>query len=215
MKKNMKYKSFLMFLLSVIIFSTSGFAASANSSGKFDSEDSTGKTSITYYETEEEILEAHKKLAEEELRKIMSGNGLFNHPDDYKIEYGDRKNTKAGGYAGNQPDSNGYRFNTGGGFYWSDSGGPTVTANVAFPYPWDHVSLSVPLGNKSTSGVFVTVPNTVDRFKLWIDKHYSVQPYNIYQWTYDYNSGFYYWKLISKSHTSTRTGVDYWAKKVN
>ncbi|MBO0588384.1 MULTISPECIES: hypothetical protein [unclassified Sporosarcina] len=214
----MKFKVFTTFLLSVIIFSTTGFATFAKTTVESDS----NIEPVIIYMTEEEIDEAHKKQAEEELLKLRSAKSLddeseitpFNDPGDYKIEYGTKVTRSAEGFAGNQP-SGGVRFPTLGGFYHSDSGGPTVSLNVSFPPPYSSLSMSVPLGSSASSGYFVNAPNKTDYFKLSVIKNYSIQPYNTYQWTYDYNSGFYYWKLISQNHSKILVSVAPYAKKVN
>lgn len=118
------------------------------------------------------------------------------------------------GFAGNQP-SQGVKFPTDGGFYHSDSGGPTATLNVSFPDPFAMFSLSVLLGNSSASGYFVNAPNKTDYFKLSVIKTYSIQPYVQYKKEYDYNSGVYVWKLWNKGHTSAHVKSAPYAKKVN
>ena len=78
----------------------------------------------------------------------------------------------------------GYKFPTGGGFYFSDSGGPNVSGSVSLslPAPYNFVSISVGLGNRSTtSGLYVTVPNKTDYFKLYVEKEMEVRPYAIYK----------------------------------
>ena len=80
--------------------------------------------------------------------------------------------------------SGGYKFPTGGGFYFSDSGGPNVSGSVSLslPAPYNFVSISVGLGNRSTtSGLYVTVPNKTDYFKLYVEKEMEVRPYAIYK----------------------------------
>lgn len=211
-----------MFLFSIFfLFST----ASTYSAEQYINENSTLTTtpvkSVIFYQNEAEILTEHERLAEIELSKFINSksnsiNGEitpFNDPSDYNITYGTPVTRTASGYPGNQ-DSNGYRFNTGGGFYWSEGGGPTVSLGISFPSPYDFVSISVPLGNYGSSGYFVTVPNTIDRFKLYVEQYFSIQPYNIYKRTYDVNTHSYYWKLVSKNHTKTRLGFDAYARKV-
>ena len=212
----MKTKFFLVFLFSVIIFASSSFSSNVVLANTLDESES--KTVIVHM-TEEEIDEEHKRQIDEELLKLKTSNieseiTPFNEPSDYKTEYGTRVTRSVEGFAGNQP-SGGVKFPTGGGFYHSDSGGPTATINVSFPEPYAFFSLSVPLGNSSTSGYFVNAPNKTDYFKLSVIKTYSIQPYVTYQKTYDYNSHTYYWKVITKNHTKTHVSSTVYAKKVN
>lgn len=97
----------------------------------------------------------------------------------FKYEHFDYQYKTLKGYAGNQL-SGGYKFPTGGGFYFSDSGGPNVSGSVSLslPAPYNFVSISVGLGNRSTtSGLYVTVPNKTDYFKLYVEKEMEVRPY--------------------------------------
>ena len=101
----------------------------------------------------------------------------------FKYEHFDYQYKTLKGYAGNQL-SGGYKFPTGGGFYFSDSGGPNVSGSVSLslPAPYNFVSISVGLGNRSTtSGLYVTVPNKTDYFKLYVEKEMEVRPYAIYK----------------------------------
>ena len=103
----------------------------------------------------------------------------------FKYEHFDYQYKTLKGYAGNQL-SGGYKFPTGGGFYFSDSGGPNVSGSVSLslPAPYNFVSISVGLGNRSTtSGLYVTVPNKTDYFKLYVEKEMEVRPYAIYKQT--------------------------------
>ena len=89
------------------------------------------------------------------------------------------KYATASGYAGNQP-SYGTRFPTGGGFYWSNGGGPTVSVSVSFSVPSTPISVGISLGNSSSSAKFVTVPNTVNYFKLKSERTYKVVQNAVY-----------------------------------
>lgn len=117
-----------------------------------------------------------------------------------KVEYGQEKTVFVGGYAGGQP-SGGTRFPTGGGFFWSDSGGPITSASVNYSVPFTNVSLSVYLGNVGTSGSFTNAPNTTDYFKLYITKEYKVKPYIIYRRQYAFQD----WQVYL--HGSDKTCV--------
>lgn len=82
------------------------------------------------------------------------------------------------GYAGNQ-STKGMRFPTGGGFYWSKAGGPTVSPSISFGN--EVVSMSVSLGtSEASSGYFVTAPNKTSYFKLRSRKTYLVTKTAVY-----------------------------------
>lgn len=91
------------------------------------------------------------------------------------------------GYAGSQlPGGN--KFSTGGGFWWTDSTtSPTVSGSVSFSVPYKPVDISVSLGLSSTTdsrGLFVSVPNTYDFFKLYVIKTNEIKQVNIYRQQY-------------------------------
>lgn len=100
----------------------------------------------------------------------------------YKTEYLEPYREVARGNAGNNKPE-GDRFLTGGGFYFSDSGGPTTTVgvNVQFPNGWKWLSVSVALGNSSTFGKFVEVPTTTDYYVLYVEKTVEFRPYVTYR----------------------------------
>lgn len=118
---------------------------------------------------------------DKELDEQLNGS-LALIPQDFgetKTEYGDTQTRIAQGYAGNQV-SGGYRFPTGGGFYFSDEDGPEVTVTFSLAEPWGIVSMGVTLGQKANSGLIVTVPNTTDYFKLYVSKTVEIHPYIVY-----------------------------------
>lgn len=209
----MKKYFFFLFLLSVIILSQSftSYAVSANTLGKSDDK-------ITIFQnkmTEKEIEEEHKRQIEDELLRMIESSGEikpFDVPSDYRIEYGTRKSGRVENFAGNQ--NTGVRFPTGGGFYFSDSGGPSVLLNIGFPEPYSLFSLSVPLGTTSQSGLYVSAPNTTDYFKLSVIKDLSVQPYITYKRSIDPILGVEKWVVFNKSHNYTHVGTQAYAKKV-
>ena len=129
----------------------------------------------------------------------------------YKTEYLSYKYKTVGGYAGNQ-NAGGYRFQTGGGFWYSDSGGPSVSGSISlsFPAPFNVIQFSVSLGNKSSSGQFVTVPNTTDYFKLYVSKKMEIRPYAVYR----AKSGTQNWELYSVGGVPVTYSVNAYAKKV-
>lgn len=61
-----------------------------------------------------------------------------------------------------------YRFPTGGGFYFSDEGGPSIT--VSFVAPYGVASFNLTLETNSKSGKFVNVPDKTHYFKLYVSK---------------------------------------------
>ena len=132
----------------------------------------------------------------------------------YSYDYFDHETSFVEGYAGNQEFS-GYRFQGGGGFLYSESGGPSVSFNVdmQLPSPFDFISLSTNLGIRSTSsGIYVPVPNTVDYFLLYVEKELEVAPYAVYR----KRSGAANteWELYSVGGVVVDTYASYYAKKV-
>lgn len=88
------------------------------------------------------------------------------------------------GYAGNQP-SGGTRFPTGGGFFYSENGGPeqTVSISVSLPFGLSPYSLSVGvgLGNKTdTFGEIIFAPSTDKYYKLYVEKQVEITPIGVY-----------------------------------
>lgn len=131
-----------------------------------------------------ELDEIHRIAVENvTLNNIEATSNIqpYSRPTYFNV-YGESQRKVFAGFAGNQPPG-GNRFATGGGFYWSDNGGPSASVNVGltgWDGIWKLVSVSVTLGNSSSSGKFVTVPNTVDYFKLYIEKTYDCKPYITY-----------------------------------
>ena len=125
---------------------------------------------------EAEVEKALAALSNGSAREVRYQYKSENLTDKYKIK-------TVGGFAGNQVQ-NGYRFPTGGGFYFSDVGGPTVqgSVNLGLPKPFDTVSFTVTLGTRSTvSGLVVNAPNTTDYFKLYVEKEVEARPYKVYK----------------------------------
>lgn len=119
---------------------------------------------------------------------VESGSALM-----VKTERVESTEVKVNGHAGYlylskdlEEVERGYRFPTGGGFYYSDSGGPTVnaSASITIPTTLKNVSISfgINLGQRSeSSGFFVSVPNKTDYFKLYIEKELEIRPYVVYR----------------------------------
>lgn len=101
----------------------------------------------------------------------------------YDTEYVQTKYVTKGGYAGGQP-KNGTRFPTGGGFSWSDEGGPAISASVSFSKPFKYVDITIELGVASVKDVIgysVDAPNKTNYFKLYVSKTMEVRQANIYR----------------------------------
>ena len=130
-------------------------------------------------------------MSEQELNRIFETIGdcyTINQSNitkgrfEYYNVYGTVQRKVFKGYAGNQPDGV-TKFPTSGGFYWSDSGGPEISVSVSFVGIGDYLdfmSVSVNIGNSSTSGRFVNVPTTTDYYKLFIEKEFDCKPFVTY-----------------------------------
>lgn len=81
------------------------------------------------------------------------------------------------GFAGGQLPG-GTRFESGGGFQWVASGGPSVSVSAG----WSGVSVSAQLGSasKKTVGYNVAVPNKTNYFKLHVSKTFKAQKIAVY-----------------------------------
>ncbi len=128
----------------------------------------------------------------------------------YKTEYLDYQYKTLAGYAGNQVDG-GYRFKTGGGFWFTDSSGPSVSGSVilSLPAPFNVVSARVNLGKNGSSGLFVNAPDTKNFYKLYVSKVMEVRPYALYR----ARSGTQDWELYMTGGVSLTYSVDAYAKK--
>ena len=116
----------------------------------------------------------------------------------YKIEYLSKQYKTLGGDAGNQA-TGGYQFPTGGGFWFTDSGGPSVSGSIylSLPSPYNCLSFSINLGQKGVSGLFVSVPDTIHYYKLYVSKRLELTPYIMYR------------KLVGAQHDSDPWEFDY------
>lgn len=142
----------------------------------------------SYSRSEEEVSRDLQNQIDKEVEQLQreysktrvarsTGSGI--NPNNWKTEYGKEKMITLSGYSGNQLPG-GRRFTTGGGFYFSDSGGPSVSGSISYAAPFSPISVSVSLGNSSNKGEFVTVPNRKDFFKLYVSKDVKVKPYKTY-----------------------------------
>jgi len=96
-----------------------------------------------------------------------------------KVVYGSKQTKIERGFAGNQV-SGGYKFPTGGGFYYSESGGPSASISFTCPLPYSSFSVGVSLGTNSTTGIWVNASSTTKYYKLFIEKEVERQPYIVY-----------------------------------
>lgn len=168
---------FIFFLSFVTVLTCIGGTSLAADVGS-----NTENLSLLYTTTKEErdqIFDAKMKELMDQLNSNIETRGPKYH---YKSEQLPYKYKKVQGYAGGQL-SGGYRFQTGGGFYYSESGGPDISGSVSLslPAPFNFVSFSTNLGKKGSSGRFVTVPNTRDYFKLYVEKTVEVRPFVVYK----------------------------------
>lgn len=164
-----------LILLLVVCFST-GITA-------FAAENQTSETIVVYEKTQAEIDEEVDRQIQEQLERLQAGQITPRNShggSQWKTESGPKKTVTVSGFAGDQL-SGGYRFPTGGGFYHSNSGGPSVGASVSFPTPYLSVGISVSMGNKSGSGTWVSAPDRTSYWKLYVAKDVEVQPYIVYK----------------------------------
>ena len=213
MKKH-ALKMFSMISFVVMAFSTNVFAADVNSDhgNFFDEVSNYEESGIVIKTTKEERDQQFNRAMQQIMSKIEEDESGTKGPKyHYKTEYLSYKYKTVGGYAGNQ-NAGGYRFQTGGGFWYSDSGGPSVSGSISlsFPAPFNVIQFSVSLGNKSSSGQFVTVPNTTDYFKLYVSKKMEIRPYAVYR----AKSGTQNWELYSVGGVPVTYSVNAYAKKV-
>ena len=135
------------------------------------------------YKNELSLEEIDYKIKEDIYNHVLDtieSSGNATRMSEWRIEYGTPVSHTFEGFAGNQPAVNGYRFPTGGGFYYSESGGPNVSVSLSLGGKYGSVSVSTNLGNKSTTGLFITAPDTVNYYKLWVAKTVRYTPYTLY-----------------------------------
>lgn len=131
---------------------------------------------------------------------------------EYKYKYSDWKTVTRSHLAGNQPASKGYRFPTGGGFYYSNQGGPSVDVSVVIGAPFENVDFSISFGNRSSgvTGLFINVPSKKYYYKLAVKKTYRVRSYIIYR-RQTSNSR---WYKYSGGSQKDLTNQAQWAKRI-
>ncbi len=160
-----------------------------------------------YAEDESTVIE--QKLYED--LDVYSVDKLRGPQYHYKAEYLPYTYKKVGGFAGNQVEG-GYRFQTGGGFYFSDAGGPTASVQVSLslPAPFNIVTVSASLGNNASSGQFVTVPDTQHYYKLYVEKTLEIHPFKVYRARAGSNN----WEYDHSGYTTSVYSVNAYAKMV-
>ena len=201
-----KFTKSLICSLSMLIFSLSFSPVLANDSEQLNA------TVIYQSElTQSEIDQILIDQTEAYLKETIPGydaNSKGRARPSYETVYGPTKKVTAAGYAGNQV-AGGYRFATGGGFYYSNAGGPSVTVGVGFGSPYGSFNVSFSLGNKVSSGRFVTVPNRTQYFKLYVSSVYNVRPFIVY-----YNDGNGHKSVYQRNVSSLLYSENAYAKAV-
>lgn len=193
-------------IIMIMSFGTTAFAEESINSNK-----SVLDECCRIQTSEEDRNQQFENAMEQILSELDEESGERGPKYHYRYEYYPYQYRTVGGYAGNQV-AGGYRFPTGGGFWYTDSGGPSVSGSISLslPAPYNFVSFSVNLGRKSSSGQFVTVPNTTDYFKLYISKVIEVRPYAIYI----ARSGTQNWELYMVGGVPITYSITAYAKKV-
>lgn len=160
-------------------------------------DDASLQNCVTVYTSQKEREIYVKKESERIIRKLESATEK-GPKYRYKIEYLSKQYKTLGGDAGNQA-SGGYQFPTGGGFWFTDSGGPSVSGSIylSLPSPYNCLSFSINLGQKGVSGLYVNAPDTIHYFKLYVSKKLELTPYIMYR------------KLVGAQHDSDPWEFDY------
>ena len=144
-------------------------------------------------------------------KDIKNNNTLKGPRYKYKTVYLSPVYTKVGGYAGNQLPG-GYQFPTGGGFYYSPAGGPTVSGSitVSLPAPFNVCSFSINLGTTGSFGTFINVPSTTGYYKLYVSQTMRVVPYKIFRARVGTNN----WQLYNCGSGASLYDSDQYAVRV-
>lgn len=146
------------------------------------------KSEKIVYTVPEEVIDAqYEKQMTAIINEIKASRTTRGGDDYYYIleETGQKTYTRSvGGFAGNQLPG-GYRFRTGGAFYWTNSGGPTVSTSVTIGGTVVPVSVSFGISSISegtgSTGEVVYVPDTDNYYKLYITKIMEVRVTDIYE----------------------------------
>lgn len=199
-----KIISFILVVIMVLALSVPVYAESR------DLEETDNRVVITT--TPEERDEMFNEYMAQLITELEGPVQALDNKDRFQYEHFDYQYKTVGGYAGNQL-AGGYRFPTGGGFYYSDSGGPSVSGSVSLslPAPFNFVSFSVNLGERTTStGMYITAPNSTDYFKLYVEKGMEVRPYAVYKQNPDTRE----YELYTVGAVSVPYSISAYAKKV-
>lgn len=175
----MKFKRFLSISLIAALTCTCSLPAFA--SGK--NADNVESEKICITTTQEERDAIFEEAMKEVLAKTEQESTVTRGPQyHYKTEYLPYRYTTLRGFAGNQV-AGGYRFPSGGGFWFTDSGGPVVSTsvNIGLPSPYSFVTVSANLGQKGSSGLWVSAPASNNYYKLYVSKTMEVRPYATYR----------------------------------
>lgn len=171
----MKFRRLLIIFLSITltgVMSLPGYAS-----------ENLPESETVYTTTKEERDAIFEKAMRDIMEDIEKENSVVRGPKyHFKTEYKPYKYKVLEGYAGNQKPG-GERFETGGGFWFTDSGGPSVSAsvNIGLPKPYDYFTVSINLGNRGATGKYVEVPTKEHYYKLYVEKTMEIRPYLTYR----------------------------------
>lgn len=99
---------------------------------------------------------------------------------EWYVEYSSPVYVHATGYAGNQPAKGKSFGDSGGSFFYSASGGPSVSVTATIGGAWGNISFSIPIGQcADNTSYIINVPGR-GYYKLWVDKTICVKPYTLY-----------------------------------
>ena len=117
------------------------------------------------------------------LQKRKKSKIIHMEDGDYKYKYSSyKKLPKKSHLAGNQEARLGYRFKTGGSFYFVDSGGPSINLSINFGGNFGKGSIGINFGKRSEKkGLIVNVPSRKHYYKIKVCKQYRVRKYIVYR----------------------------------
>ena len=190
------------FLLTIVLLSNISLAYGMT-------EQSTNRPIYEYTVTEAERNIEFERQKQRIMDEIASIEPTGEYDYIYEHDYGSKKEVTISGFLANQP-SGGTQFPTGGGFYVSTSGGASYSISVAFPKPYDMVSVSADIGYVTDSGVYIAAPNKTGYFKAYGEKDFEIQPlivWRIHRFTGERSI---YYRTTLQTHLRSR----YYAKSV-
>ncbi|MFR2531454.1 MAG: hypothetical protein ACLS8L_08345 [Anaerovoracaceae bacterium] len=176
-----KKRKVICSLLILILTISSGLVVFGNS---VYSETNHGEYAVVNQKSKSEIENEFEKILSEINQSYESLPVTRGPAYEYKTVYETSKKQykTISGFAGNQY-RDGTKFKPGGGFYYSSSGGPKISFSLNIPSPYGKMSFSVGLGNSSSTGEFVEVPDSVYYYKLYVTKDVEIRPYTTYRRT--------------------------------